>query len=358
MFKFDVPLDKKESAYIERRRRLEEERKARIFNSKYRTIGFNFCIVILVNDLLYNCKISQIYEQQESENQKAINKALNEFRSNNQKPETRREWDLNDPNYLKKSTPARISNDDIRCGPASIQKFEGEDLESNIRKLYQQEQNREWLNQQMNAIQEEKNRQEEADRIYNQRIKELDDRLCELTQAEEQCRRSVNEALTKYNQELSKQKNHENLRENEKLNNNRITHMLNVINSDMLTENPQVAQSAFGPNRVITDRWKGMSEKQIKDIEDIRKQQVENNNRLKKEEKLANEMWNEQLNARDRAALLIEREEQRKKIELNKKNCRENQQLALEQRGYRDYLDRRIYTNEPQFFSQFNTTSR
>ena len=34
----------------------------------------------------------------------------------------------------------------------------------------------------------------------------------------------------------------------------------------MLTENPDVAQSAFGSHRVITDRWKGMNHQQIDQI--------------------------------------------------------------------------------------------
>ena len=44
------------------------------------------------------------------------------------------------------------------------------------------------------------------------------------------------------------------------------TELYNHIHSDMLTENPGVAQSAFGPNRVIPDRWKGMSPSQVQDI--------------------------------------------------------------------------------------------
>jgi hypothetical protein len=43
---------------------------------------------------------------------------------------------------------------------------------------------------------------------------------------------------------------------------------------DTLTENPGVAQSSFGAHRVITDRWKGMSEEQKAEIQRIREQQV------------------------------------------------------------------------------------
>lgn len=39
MYKLDLPIDLKEQAAIERRRRLEKDRQARIFNSKHRLIG-------------------------------------------------------------------------------------------------------------------------------------------------------------------------------------------------------------------------------------------------------------------------------------------------------------------------------
>lgn len=42
MYKLDLPVDYKEAAAIERRRRMEEERKSRIFNAKCRTIGVRF----------------------------------------------------------------------------------------------------------------------------------------------------------------------------------------------------------------------------------------------------------------------------------------------------------------------------
>jgi len=39
MYKLDIPLDLKDKAAIERRRRGEQERQGRVFNSKYRQIG-------------------------------------------------------------------------------------------------------------------------------------------------------------------------------------------------------------------------------------------------------------------------------------------------------------------------------
>ena len=45
-----------------------------------------------------------------------------------------------------------------------------------------------------------------------------------------------------------------------------MTEIANHVYGDLLTENPAVAQSAFGVHRVIPDRWKGMSPEQVADI--------------------------------------------------------------------------------------------
>ncbi len=52
------------------------------------------------------------------------------------------------------------------------------------------------------------------------------------------------------------------------------TEMANHMYGDLLTENPAVAQSAFGPHRVVPDRWKGMSPEQLADIKRTQEQQM------------------------------------------------------------------------------------
>ena len=41
--------------------------------------------------------------------------------------------------------------------------------------------------------------QNKADRLYELKMRELDERACELQHAEEDCRRAINEATKKYN---------------------------------------------------------------------------------------------------------------------------------------------------------------
>ena len=61
------------------------------------------------------------------------------------------------------------------------------------------------------------------------------------------------------------------------------TELSNHIHGDVLTENPDVAQSAFGGHRVIPDRWKGMSPAQVQEIratQEMQKREKEVNNML------------------------------------------------------------------------------
>jgi hypothetical protein len=112
------------------------------------------------------------------------------------------EWDLNDPDYLKKDMPARVSNDDPRCGPASLQKFQGEDLNSRARAKYQKEQLREWSRMQQEDHRRAQLQQQAADRLFDAKQNELDQRSVELQHAEEECRKAINESVRNYNDAL------------------------------------------------------------------------------------------------------------------------------------------------------------
>jgi len=98
--------------------------------------------------------------------------------------------------------PARVSDDDPRCGLASLQKFQGEDLNSRARAKYQQEQLREWSRMQQEDQRRAQQQQEAADRLYYAKQNELDQRSIELQRAEEECRRAINESLKNYNDAL------------------------------------------------------------------------------------------------------------------------------------------------------------
>lgn len=379
MYKLDLPIDHKETAAIERRRNLELERQSRIFNAKVRTIGIDQQGIdeqvktkkiqaqqererdeAFASDMVRNDKIAELLQRRQEQDIRNLNKALVDFRSVHQQPDSRREWDLNDPDAKLKDKPARVSDDDPRCGISSIQKFDGEDLSEEARKKLMQEQIREWTKKQSEEKKLARARQEEADRLYDLHRREMDQRACELAKAEEDCRRAINEATRDYNKSLDdEQKERKRLAEEEELDNN-FTEMANLINGDMLTENPDVASSAFGPHRVITDRWKGMSPEQIAEVRRIQELQRQEKKQLQSEEQQRNEEWDRQRLADARVATLMDREQERMRKALEKEQVESNLRLSADQKAHQEYLNKEVYTNPPtaSYFQQFNTSSR
>lgn len=67
-------------------------------------------------------------------------------------------------------------------------------------------------------------------------------------------------------------KEKERLKKQQELDDN-MTEIANHIYGDILTENPSVAHSAWGPHRVIPDRWKGMTPSQLEDIRKAQERQ-------------------------------------------------------------------------------------
>ena len=82
--------------------------------------------------------------------------------------------------------------------------------------------------------------------------------------------------------------------------------------------------------------------------------------RQSQENVLRDKEWERQQNANAKAGLLLDRENQRLKTEINRQSADENRRLAQEQKARKLFLDREVYTNSPTaaYFMQFNTCSR
>lgn len=379
MYKLDLPVNMKETAAIQRRRNAELQRQSRIFNARVRTIGVDLGSLKyqvaerqnmeqlenqrheeFANHMNRHDKICVLLQKRQENDMRELNQSLNSFRNTFQKKEETREFDLNDPDSLKNDKPARISDDDPRCGISTLQMFSGEDLNSKGRKKLQQEQVREWCKQQVNERNQEKSNMTQADRLYDLKAREMDQRAVELSESEHQCRQAINLATSAFNVSLAKEnKTKQNLEKTQELDDN-FTEISNQVFGDMLTENPDVAQSAFGSHRVIPDRWKGMSPAQVNEIRKIQHDQMLEKKRLEEEEKEHQQEWERLQLAQSKAGILAEREQERVRKELNKQLTDENTRLASEQQSFKDHLNKEVYTNPPTaaYFMQFNTCSR
>lgn len=375
MYKVDIPLDTKESAAIERRRNMEMARKSRIFDAKDRTIGVDLNgIAAQVTErknseadeqrrhdayaslLIRNDKTAQLLDARNQRMQDQIARDMVDFRAREQPPHTRREYDLNEPEYIKNSGP--LGQDDH--GISALQSFVGEDVYNGDRNKHQKEQIREWslqLQAERRAAEEEASLQ---DRIYDLKRIDLDNKAMKLENDELAEKAATVNATKEFNQRLAEeQRLAREAQRNQDLADN-TQEIRNQILGDTLTENPNVARSAFGAHRVIPDRWKGMSEDQLFDVRNVQeRQRLENIKKNEQQQELHKE-WSLQQTSTAKAGILMDREQSRQQVTMRKQLDLENAELARQQSQQKNHLDQEVYTNVPSqaYYAQFNTTSR
>ena len=66
--------------------------------------------------------------------------------------------------------------------------------------------NSEWCKQQVNERNREKSNMSQADRLYDLKAREMDQRAMELAESEHQCRQAINFATTEFNISLANEK--------------------------------------------------------------------------------------------------------------------------------------------------------
>jgi len=374
MYKVDIPLDTKESAAIQARKNKEAARKSRIFDARQRTIGVdlaaideqvqqrknkeadeNRCHEAYAAMLIRNDTTAQLMDARNARTQDQIQRNIVEFRAREQNPENRREFDLNDPNGLKKACPLGANDHGI----SSLQSFVGEDIYNTDRTKHQKEQIREWSLQLQGERQAANEDAAMQDRIYDLKRIQLDNKAQHLEASENNERQAEIDAIKEFNQRAAEQKRleQESMKNSELANN--AQEIRNQILGDTLTENPDVARSAFGPHRVIPDRWKGMSDAELCDIRQLQESQRRENVAKLEAEMEREQEWSLHQTSTAKAGILMERAQNRQSAEERKQLDLENAELARQQQAKRKTMDQ-VYTNVPTdgYYAQFNTTTR
>ncbi|XP_007892886.1 RIB43A-like with coiled-coils protein 2 [Callorhinchus milii] len=372
-------LDLKEAAALSRRRDLEVQRQNRIFNAKVRLIGVDKQALdtqvrdnqiqkekesekheAFAKDLIKHDQAMVLLDERYKKDMKNLNKAIIEFRQEYQRPEMRREFDLYDPQALKKSLPARISDDDPRCTISSMQKLVGEDIKQRERIKQQQEQFREWSLAQQNELKKALVDKKHADSLFDKNRIDLDRRACELQTMEEQTRRAVTITTKDFNRAQAMENAVRCKLEKQQTEDDNLTEIKNQLRGDLLSENPKQAISAFGEKHVIPSHWKGMSREELDDIYRTQKVQVEEKKRLNEEERQRNAEWDRNRVNDARAAILFERQQKRENRQIRRTLDCHNSHLWKERNARENFLKNNVYVNVPtcKYFDQFNTTTR
>ncbi|CAG5103683.1 Similar to RIBC2: RIB43A-like with coiled-coils protein 2 (Homo sapiens) [Cotesia congregata] len=380
MLKFPptTPQDLKVAACIERKRRNQEARKQRIFDPRCQ-IGIDKEFLDwqikekerlrqqereqecrMDEALLRSSKFAMMLEKREEEEKKKINRDINSYRQIYQRPQDRRDFDLYDPDNLKKSLPGRLADDDPRIGPSSAQKFEGEDLEQVKRRSRDKEQMQSSLMQQVYEKQKNKQEQQHADESLQRMILSRDRRAIDLERMEEECRRKLNEANAQFNRALAEEQEYRNKYEAIKDEEDKRAEIYNHLTGDFLTEAREQALSHCGPSKLLAYRYKGMTSDELKAIWNEQAHQMKEIQKMKEEQKKKNNEWDRLMIGNAYAAEAYNQQLERQKMELRKRIAEENLQLAQQQKSHQDYLNKVVYKyqQEPEFFNQFNSCPR
>ncbi len=124
---------------------------------------------------------------------------LESFRKHHQRTHQRRDFDLYDPNALKKDLPARVDDSDQRCGISGMQRFEGEDSSFKQRLALQKEQMKTWT---LEQIYEKEDRAQEEfieKKKYADFQKNICDKMVTIQEAVQNARREQAEYDRDYN---------------------------------------------------------------------------------------------------------------------------------------------------------------
>jgi len=358
---------------VARRRELEADRRHRIFDSKRRIIGVDKdALDAQVEEkqrrrqeerrasrehdlqVLEVNKHLKLLELEQRRSHKAMHQECKDHSLRHLNFESRREFDLNDPLANRKASAARVSDDDERCGPASLQQFSGEDLNADERRRQQRIAQADFIEQQrfekgmLNRIAQDEER----------RVAEEYQQMCEARAQNED-----NEKLTR--RELLKGVQDENAAQAKEKAELRAMdrHLEQMMNSKELDHHNRdhflnETVPHFVDGRVRTDHFKGtvradremVKNEQILQAEDKAAQ----NNRLRDQKK-----WQEQQDEITRKKLVFrERENQRLRRQMLENVSLQNNAMRAERKHNtkRDMTYRN--TIAPEFFEQFGTSTR
>ncbi|KAJ8391065.1 hypothetical protein AAFF_G00096860 [Aldrovandia affinis] len=354
------------AANLERRRTRELQRKDRIFNEKDRTIGIDKdaldyqvnerkdkekqeaeLLYAYATDLARNDQVACLLENRERRDKRSMEETVQQFRQVFQQPESRREFDLNDPDLLKKQEGGQV-----------LEGLPGEDPGSRDRLKRQQEQLREWSLQQQRELEMARQQQSQADLQYDQSRAAMDSRAIELQNIQAQRQKALAIATKDFNLAKMTEVAERRQREWQQGEEDNSVEILNQLQAGELNEGQEGSSSVLGLARLWLN--KGLTAEHQKHIVDFRLEQMEEKKRTSMLQQQQELQQDQMRLASDRTTILLERQQARAIREQRRALDNTNAQLAEAQYTKKYYIDKELNTNVPdeRFFSQFNTTSR
>ncbi|XP_037772713.1 RIB43A-like with coiled-coils protein 2 [Penaeus monodon] len=358
-------LDEREAARIARRRRLLQERAHRIHQPRVTSIAVDvqalssqveerrryeeeerrkeeeFMRLAATQD-----RAALLLQQREDEARANQRHDLTKFWREEQRPERRREYDLNCHDHLI-STLYDLS-------------FEGEDENLPERVKAQRQQTEAWLRQQKEEKRVRGLQEREHERLLQLEEMEAAEKARQMEEADRLCRHAQRLADEHYNKELSQERQRAKEQQRQQEWQQEEQELRGAIFGSFLTEDPAMAHSALGPHRVITDRWKGMSPEQKEEIQDIRERQMEEKKRRDEAAQRERQEWEEHAARADRVGVLLEHRDAKARRQHEATLVSANSVLASDQRQQEQRRNQLYTLNIPNedYYNQFGIYPR
>jgi hypothetical protein len=272
----------------------------------------------------------------------------------------RREFDLYDPHGKARDLPARTGDDDARCGPSSLQRFDGEDLSASERKRLQGEQMRAWVAaQHAEKVAREQQEKDEA-AAYDRYAEDLAFQAHSIEQSVHEERRRIGRELADENLRLAAAKREAEMQRRREEEAAAEEEIQRTLTDPYLNETQGTTVSAADPNRFRPDHFKHLRPDQYAAIEEERQRQVRAKEEARQKEKREEANWAAYQAEMQRTAQLVERDVQRQRAQMARELAQEQKMQAEEKRQRYDALLNGTYVNkvDDSFFAQFGTSAR
>lgn len=373
MYKVEIrPQHDVQDLAIIRRRQLEEERRKRIFDPKLRVYGID--VKALEEQIEAKNRRKQLEEQREKSfdnatrnnntilqvlDERALRahrerlKEMNNYRLTNQRPEQRREYDLNMPAKLRDQLLQQqgLVNNGGPPPVSGLQGFGGEDGEAARRAKLQKEQMKVWTLERLMEKKAEREKEEAEKKAETEYMQALAQKQLALEQdnAKFKFDRALDDVHVNQVMASWKQKKDEERRKEEEQAGYMETHKWK---GDFL--------SRFDAESAILGSFKGLTDAQRRQIYEEQARQREENENRRRAELEEQTQWARQEAAAGKLASVLEKEKEHARKEVLRKVKEDNERLAREFRERETQVRRQQLRQAPTegFFAQFSTSSR
>ena len=363
---------------LAKRRTIDEERTAKILDDKTRMMGINTRDLDIqvaekarirqwqkdeedlhTNQLVQLDKHCGLIDSEIQSMRRQKAKEINEYRKGYQRPEQRREWELNDKRSLGRDAPTRIGDCDPRLGAASIQVFQGEDLTLPERKKIMAQQVRVWTQQQVDEKDVRKWAEYEDRKEWEDAEEDMNQRAHEMSQALARERRRIAEETSLINNSLSEQQKMQMHRDRYREQQANMAEIQQALDSDLLTESLAPTVNSNNPNRYKPDHMKGVLPSHRQQIQDDQEQQRQDNAERRRLDSKQDRTLDIQMAQQRRMAQILDRQQQRERRGESKKLQEDRRQQAYEAAERKNTLQK-LYSNEigDEFHGRFGSSIR